>query len=118
MPMMQVRTYESFADLDEVEDLWNRLGREGLFFTPSFSELKSQLRAERSKFRLVVAQQNSVAQALACFIYQDTKKFYHVGGKKLFSLPARVASLHGSCVIGRADERIVENLFNVILKER
>jgi len=114
---MQVKSYRSLTELDALEQAWNRLAEGELFFVPSFAELKSQLETEQNKFCLLVARTDSKDQAIACFIYSDANKFYHVGGKKLFALPARVVTLFGSCVLGNADESLIRKFFEVIFKD-
>src|SRR5690348_2857409 len=115
---MKIISYSDCSELCALEDAWNRLARQGLFFIPSFSELRIQLAASKSKFKLLAAVDNSQIVAIACFIYGNAIKSYQIGGKKLFNLPIRVVNLFGSCVVGEPDEHIIQNFFHVILEER
>jgi hypothetical protein len=114
---MQILVSNSYSELDAIEDAWNRLCKYELLFVPGFSELRNQLRADQSKFRLLAAVENSEVIAIACFIYNDAKKEYYIGSKKLFRLPIRSVSLFGSCIVGQATERIIRDFFHVIIKE-
>jgi hypothetical protein len=75
------------------------------------------LTANGSRFRLLTAVNNSQIVAIACFIYINWKKSYEIRGKELFYLPVRVVSLFGSCVVGEADENVIEEFLRVILEE-
>lgn len=114
---MQIIAYSSITVLDAVEAAWNRFAADGLYFTPSFSELRTRLQAEKPKFRLLMALDNSQIAAMACFIYEDAQKYYHVGGHKLFCLPVKMVTLFGSCVLGQVSENIIQEFFNIIIKE-
>jgi hypothetical protein len=101
---MRIVSYSDCSELDALEDTWNRLATRGLFFVPSFSELRGHLAASGAKFRLLAAVDNSQTIAIACFIYANSIKSYTIGGQKLFHLPVRVVNLFGSCVVGEPDE--------------
>jgi hypothetical protein len=114
---MKIVSYNNCSELDALEDAWSRLAKRGLFFVPSFSELRCHLAASGSKFRVLAAVDNSQIIAIACFIYANSIKSYQIGGKKLFHLPVRVVNLFGSCVVGEPDENIIQEFFQVILKQ-
>ena len=114
---MEIVSYNNCAELGAVEDVWERLGEQGLFFVPSFSELRHQLETSGYKFRLVVAVDNSKITAIACFIYENGKKDYRVGKRKLLHLPVRVVSLFGSCVLGQPSESVIREFFHHVIKE-
>jgi hypothetical protein len=113
---MQVIAFNNVHLPNEIEEAWNRLGTHDLFFVPGFSELQNRLRSG-CKFQLLAAVENSTIEAMACFTYADGVKYYHVGGKKLFCLPAKKATLFGSCVIGRATTDIIQEFFRTIISK-
>lgn len=113
---MQIVCYSNRSELDAVEDAWNRLGRRGLYYVPSFTELREQL-ASGSKFRMLVAIDNSQVVAVGCFIYTNAKRSYQVGRIKLFHLPVRVVTLFGSCVPGQAGENVIREFFHCVIRE-
>src|SRR5260370_32442244 len=106
---MQISVYSSCSELDAVEDAWNRLCKDEFLFVPGFSELRNQLQADTSNFRLLAAVKNSQIIAIACFIYNDVKKEYYIGSKRLFGLPVRSVSLFGSCILGQVNDRIIRD---------
>ena len=115
---MRVVSYTNLSELVTIKENWDSLARSELLFVPSFSELYNWLRADDSKFRVLAAvDNNSQITALACFIYRDSKKTYHIGARQLLGLPVRVVDLFSSCVIGDATEHLVAEFFNVIVKE-
>ena len=114
---MEIVSYNSCSELESLKGAWERLGEKGLYFVPSFSELRSQLETSESKFRLLVAVEKSEIVAIACFIYENTKRGYQIGGRVLFQLPVRMVSLFGSCVVGQPNENIIRKIFHVIIKE-
>src|SRR5260221_9199672 len=114
---MKIVSYADCSELAALETAWTRLAQTGLFFVPSFSELRFKLTANGSRFRLLTAVNNSQIVAIACFIYINWKKSYEIRGKELFYLPVRVVSLFGSCVVGEADENVIEEFLRVILEE-
>ena len=75
---MEIVCYNKYSDLDAIEDAWNKLGRQGLYFVPSFSELRYQLKGREGQFRLLVAIDNSQIKAIACFIYGNALRHYEV----------------------------------------
>ena len=79
--------------------------------------MQDQLQGGGSKFRLLTVVNNSKVEALACFIYEDAKKFYHIGSTNLFSLPVKTVKLFGSCVIGEVCESVIQQFFQIIIKE-
>ncbi len=115
---MRVVSYTNLSELSTIEETWDSLARSELFFVPSFSELHNWLRADNSKFRVLAAvDDNSKITALACFVFRNSKKTYHIGARHLLSLPIRMVDLFGSCVIGDATERVVTEFLNIIVKE-
>lgn len=114
---MQIVAYDSVAELDSLEDAWRRLGTHGLFFVPGLAELRARLKDGNARFRLLTAVDNAQIRAIACFLYHDSKKFFHLGGKKLFQLPVKMATLFGSCIIGEVDEDVVRDFFRLIIKK-
>jgi Acetyltransferase (GNAT) domain len=114
---MKIVGYNKCSELGAIEDAWNHLGKQGLFFVPSFSELRSQLEASGSQFRVLVAVDNLQIIAICCFIYVNEKRHYQIGRTKLFYLPARVVNLFGSCVLGQVSEDIIREFFGLIIKE-
>src|SRR5215831_17726191 len=109
---MEIVCYNKYSDLDAIEDAWNKLGKQGLYFVPSFSELRYQLIGSEGKFRLLVAIDNSEIKAIACFIYGNATRNYQIVSTKLFHLPTRTITLFGSCVLGEPTESIVRKLFH------
>jgi len=115
---MKILSYNNCSELDALENAWERLGAQGLYFVPSFSELRHHLKASGSKFRLLIAVDNSEQiRAIACFVHEVANKDYRVGKIKLFHLPVRVVSLFGSCVLGEAHENIIRVFLEVVIKE-
>ena len=114
---MQIAAYSDCSKLDLIEEAWNRLGKQGLFFVPNFSKLRGNLEANGAEFRIVVAIDNSQIMAIACFIYVNGRQEYQIGRRKLFDLPVRVVHLFGSCVVGEPDEDITRQFFDLIIKE-
>lgn len=114
---MRIVAYSSIPESEEIETAWNQLGARGLFFVPSFSELRTRLQVDNPNFRLLTAVDGGRIEAIACFIYHDTRKFYHLGSRKLFQLPVKMATLFGSCVIGDANEHVIRDFFHTIIKE-
>ena len=114
---MQIAAYSDCSKLDLIEEAWNRLGKQGLFFVPNFSKLRGNLEGNGAEFRIVVAIDNSQIMAIACFIYVNGRREYQIGRRKLFDLPVRVVHLFGSCVVGEPDEDITRQFFDLIIKE-
>ena len=113
---MKIVAYNNYHQLEALKNAWNTLGKQGLLFVPSFSELCQQLQSDKSKFCLLAAVDNLEIKAIACFIYQDGRKNYHFGAKKLFDLPARTVTLFGSSIVGEVSENIIREFFSIILK--
>ena len=109
---MEIVCYNKYSDLDAIEDAWNQLGEQGLFFVPSFSELRYQLKASGAQFRLLAATDNSQIKAIACFTYGKATKYYGIASWKLFDLPMQKVSLFGSCVLGEPSESLVRRFFH------
>jgi Acetyltransferase (GNAT) domain len=114
---MEILSYNNCTELDALEDRWNLLGRQGLYFVPSFQELRNRLEAGGCKFRLLVALDNSQIIAIACFIYSNINKTYEIATRKLFRLPVKVVDLFGSCVLGEPNENVIRKFFHHIIKE-
>ena len=115
---MEIVSYNSCSDLDALEEAWEHLAEQGLYFIPSFSELKHRLVAGGAQFRLLVAVDNSTITAIACFIYGNSRKNYEIALRRLFGLPVKVVTLFGSCVLGEPSEDIVKRFFGYIIEER
>jgi hypothetical protein len=109
---MEIVCYNKYSDLDAIEDAWNQLGEQGLFFVPSFSELRYQLKASRASFRLLAATDNSQIKAIACFTYGKATKYYGIASWKLFDLPMQKVTLFGHCVLGEPSESLVRRFFH------
>jgi hypothetical protein len=114
---MQIVCYSDRSELDAIEDAWNRFGEQGLYYVPSFTELREQLASSGSKFRMLVAVDNSQMVAVGCFIYTNGKRSYQIGRIKLFHLPVRVVTLFGSCVPGQASKDIIREFFHRVIKD-
>jgi len=114
---MEIVSYNNCAELDALAERWNYLGRQGLYFVPSFPELRNRLEASGCKFRLVVALDNSEITAIACFIYSNVNKNYEIATRKLFRLPVKVVELFGSCVLGEPSENVIRKIFHLIIEE-
>jgi len=112
---MKIISYNKCSELDAVEDAWNRLGEQGLYFVPSFSELKYQLETSLSQFQLLVAVDNSQIKAIACFTYENTVRHYGIATRKLLDLPIKTITLFGSCVLGEPAEDIIRMLFRQVI---
>jgi hypothetical protein len=113
---MKIVSYSNCSELHTLEEAWNCLAKKGLSFVPSFSELRSAVEPETSKFQILVAIDNSQIIAIACFIYLDTAKKYQLGGRVLFSLPVRMVTLFGPCILGEPSEGVIQELFHTIFK--
>jgi hypothetical protein len=115
---MKIVNYSSTVELAELKSVWERLGEDGIYFVPSFSELRHRLETSGSKFRLLAAVDDAQKViALACFTYEVAMKDYRIGKIKLFHLQVRVARLFGSCVVGQACEIVIQEFFHLVLKE-
>lgn len=112
---MQIVSLNNGRDLDALEDDWNRLCEPELQFVPSFSQLRDQLRADGSKYRLLVAIDNSEVKAIACFLYKDAIKRFEVATRRLFDLSVREVSLFGACIPGQPDEELIRRFFRNIV---
>jgi len=113
---MEIVCYNKYSDLDALEEAWNNLGKQGLYFVPSFSELRYQLKGREGQFRLLVAIDNSQIKAIACFTYGDAIRHYEIASKKLFRLPIQIVTLFGSCVLGEPSENIVRRFFHCAIE--
>ena len=114
---MQIMSYSNCSELPALEDSWSHLGKLGLYFVPSFPELRNRLEADRCKFRLLAALENSQITAIACFIYGKVDKTYEVASRTLFRLPVRMVELFGSCVLGEPSETVIREFFQRIIEE-
>jgi hypothetical protein len=114
---MEIVCYNKYSDLDAVEDAWNELGKQGLYFVPSFSELRYQLKASGAQFRLLVATDDSQIKAIACFTYGKATRDYEIASRKLFHLPIQIGTLFGSCVLGEPSESLVRRFFHHAIKD-
>jgi hypothetical protein len=114
---MQIVEYNSFSQLDNVGNAWDRLAKDDLFFVPSFSEFLHQTQANHLNFRMFAATRNSQIESIICFVEKDVRKFYHLGNKIIFSLPIKALTLFGSCVIGQASEDFIIQCFNTVVRE-
>jgi hypothetical protein len=109
--------YKAISELDALGEPWDRLSAQEPRFFSSFSEFRYGLEASGSKFRILVAVDDSQVVGIACFIYRNTRKTYAVAERKLFDLPIKEVSLFGSCVLGQVDELIIEKIFKMIISE-
>jgi Acetyltransferase (GNAT) domain len=114
---MDIASYNNCSELDSLEGIWERLSELELQFVPSFAELRHQLENGGSKFRILVATDNSRVRAIACFIYWNGKRSYEIATRTLFALPIKEASLFGACVPGQPDENVIRRLFQVVIEE-
>jgi hypothetical protein len=114
---MKIIEYKAISELDALGEPWDRLGaREARFFT-SFSEFRYGLEASGSKFRILVAVDDSQVVGIACFVYRNTRKTYAIAERKLFDLPIKEVSLFGSCVLGQVDEVIIKDFFKLVIND-
>jgi hypothetical protein len=113
---MEILTYKTISELATISDAWDRLSEQELTFVPSFSELRYQLEAGGSKFRLLAAIENSQIIAIACFTYENATKSYQLATRKLFHLPVKAVFLFGSCVLGQPSENVIRKFFDVIIE--
>jgi CelD/BcsL family acetyltransferase involved in cellulose biosynthesis len=115
--LMDIVNVNNSAQLDALEDAWNRLAKKGLYFVPRFAELREALAGNQSKFRLLTAVENSQIIACACFIYVKTMKTYEIAWKRLCRLPVTMVVLFGGCVVGEPSEDVIQSLLETIIKE-
>jgi len=113
---MEITGYDKISQLEPLSDAWDRLAETGLYFVPSFSELRHELEVNRSEFRLLIAIDETQIIAMACFIFGSATKRYEIATRKLLSLPVRVVTLFGSCVLGNPDETVVRQFFHLIIQ--
>jgi Acetyltransferase (GNAT) domain len=114
---MEIVIYSDCAQLDALEDSWNELGKLGLYFVPSFSELRHRLEASACKFRLLAARDNSQITAISCFIYGSADKTYEIATRRLLRLPVTSVELFGSCVVGEPSEDVIRKFLHLIIQE-
>lgn len=114
---MQIISYSNCSELAALEDSWSHLGKLGLYFVPSFPELRNRLEADRCKFRLFAAIENSQITSIACFIFGTVDKTYEVASRTLFRLPVKMVELFGSCVLGEPSEIVIREFFHRIIEE-
>ncbi len=114
---MEIVSYDKHSELDAIEDAWNRLGDHGLYFVPRFSELRHQLKTSGSRFRLLVATENSKIISVACFIHGNATKYYGIATRQLFNLSIQTITLFGSCVLGEPTENIIRDFFRLIIED-
>jgi len=114
---MDIVSINNASQLDALEADWNRLAKRGLYFVPRFAELRDALADRQSKFRLLIAVDNSQVIACACFLYVNSTKSYEIAWKTLCRLPVKLVVLFGGCVVGEPSEPVIRSLFEVIIKE-
>ena len=108
--------YDNFSELDKLRDDWDRLGASQPKFFPNFSQMRDHLVSSESKFLVFVAKDSSDrVAALACFVNRNAIKRYSIGDRKLFDLSVREIFLFGSCVLGDADESLIEQFFRLLI---
>src|SRR5215472_7353161 len=112
---MEILDYRNDAHLEALEDAWDRLSGQEPRLVPNFSEIKYGLKDPGCKFRLLVAVDNDDVVGMACFVYWDTKKSFHVAQRKLFDLPAKMVSLLGSCILGQLGEDVITKFLYMII---
>jgi hypothetical protein len=115
--LMDIVSINNASQLDALEADWNRLAKRGLYFVPRFAELRVALADRQSKFRLLIAVDNSQVIACACFLYVNSTKSYEIAWKTLCRLPVKLVELFGGCVVGEPSEPVIRSLFEVIIKE-
>lgn len=108
---MELSAYKTLSELGVLEDAWERLSKQEPIFVPSFSDLLERLGANGSRFLVLVAADNAQVISIACFVYGHGIKRYSIGERKLFDLPVKEIVLFGSCVLGQADEHVIDKLF-------
>ena len=113
---MHITEYNNLSKLEEIKETWDRLAKQSINFVPSCADLRAELKAERSKFQVLAAVDESQIKALACFIYKDEKRRYHIGARKLFHLPVQTITLFGSSVLGEPSEHVIRKMFQHIIK--
>jgi Acetyltransferase (GNAT) domain len=114
---MEIVIYRNCSELTTLEERWDHLGKQGLYFVPSFPELRNRLEANGCKFRLLAALENSQITAIACFIYGQVSKTYEFASRTLFRLPVKMVDLFGSCVLGEPGETVIRKFFQLIIEE-
>src|ERR1700747_2290857 len=114
---MEILSINQSSELDALEPAWNHLAKRGFYFVPRFAELRAAVTGTESKFRLLVAIDNSQIIACACFLYIDTTKTFEVAWRTLLRLPVRSVVLFGGCVVGEPSEHVIRSLFSVVIKE-
>ena len=113
---MEIVSYSNCLELDSLANAWGRLSEKELIFIPSFSELRYRLGAGGSKFRILVARDNSQIVAIACFVYTTAIRSYGIAARKLFDLRTKEVSLFGSCVLGQPSENVIRKFFQLIIE--
>jgi len=113
---MELHSYSNYSELGALESDWNSLARQGLYFIPSFSELKNYLKTTGCKFILLTAVENSTISAIACFVFGTTTKEYRIAKIKLWHLRVRSISLFGCSVLGQPSEDLIRGFFHHVLK--
>ena len=114
---MEIVSYNKCSELDLIKDAWDHLSEKEMRFVPSFSELKYQLDAVGSKFRLLLAIEQSQIKAIACFVFVQTIRRYGIAAKGLFDVPVKEVFLFGSCVIGQPDAAVIREFFEIIIEK-
>ena len=112
---MEILDYRNDAYLEALEDAWDRLSGQEPRFVPNFSEIKYGLKDPGCEFRLLVAVDNDDVVGMACFVYWDTKKSFHVAQRKLFDLPVKMVALLGSCILGQLGEDVITKFLYMII---
>jgi hypothetical protein len=108
---MKILDYRNAADLEALEDAWERLCRQSPRFVPHLSVLNG------CRFRLLVAVENDNIVGMACFVYSNWKKNFRVAERELFDLPVKLVSLFGSCVLGEVREDVIARFLTMIVNE-
>ena len=114
---MDIVSINNFAQLDALEEAWNRLAKRGFISFHVLPSYATTIAGNGTKFRLLTAVDNSQIIACACFIYTLTTKNFTITTKTLFRLPVRMVVLFGGCVVGDPSEDVIRKFFEVIINE-
>jgi hypothetical protein len=108
---MEILDYRNAADLEALEDAWERLCAQSPRFVPHLSVLNG------CRFRLLVGVENDNIVCMACFVYSNWKKSFSVAERRLFDLPVKIVSLLGSCILGEVGEDAIAKFLTMIINE-
>jgi CelD/BcsL family acetyltransferase involved in cellulose biosynthesis len=115
--MVEIVSYIDLAGLEPLDAVWDRLCEMELQYVPSFAEMRWTLQSSGAKFRVLTAAHGGEIVAMACFIFRNATKPYHLAARRLFELPIREVCLFGSCVPGQPSEEVIRSFFQIIFDE-